>query len=78
MLIPFEVKQALIQRNEAREALRETERTLQVVLERHAGKRYEIEGVPFKVCGEPGKRYWRRMVSGADAKRLREIWRNTL
>ena len=76
-MIPHDVKRALIQRNEARAALKETETSLQIVLERHAGKTYRVEGVPFKVCGTPGKRYWRRMVSREQANELRAAWRNS-
>lgn len=73
-MIPYEIKRALIQRNEARAALKETETSLQIVLERHAGKTYRVEGVPFKVCGEKGKRYWRRLVSKEQATKLRATW----
>lgn len=74
-MIPPDIKQALMQRNEARAALKETEASLQIVLERHAGKVLKVEGVPFKVCGEPGKRYWRRMVSKEQAVEMRAAWR---
>jgi hypothetical protein len=76
-VIPHDIKRALIQRNEARAALKETEASLQIVLERHAGKTYSVEWVPFKVCGTPGRRYWRRMVSRERAIELRAAWKRS-
>lgn len=72
--IPPEVKAAMIARNEARDALRETERCLQTVLEPLAKLVFEIEGVPFKICGKPGRRYVWRMVGGKESTKLRLAW----
>lgn len=76
-MIPEQIKRALIQRNEARAALDQTERNLQCALSAHAGKIYTAEGVPFRVCGSPGALYWRRLCSAEEAATLRKAWRES-
>ncbi len=77
MSLPAEVLAAMVVRNEAREALAKTEAALQKKLKPYAGQTFELEGVPFKVCGSAGNLYLRRMVNKLEAAALRESWRKS-
>jgi len=77
MALPADVLAAMVVRNEIRDALAKAEANLQAALKPHAGETFELEGVPFKVCGGPPRGFYlRRFVSADEAAALRAKWRS--
>lgn len=58
--LPADVRAALERREEKRQSLASSERNLRRVLEPYAGRVFEVDGVPTRVSGSPGKLYLRK------------------
>lgn len=75
--IPDTVKSAIVQRRDCQARLHLAEANLRAALAPYAGQTFEVEGVPVKVCGNPGALYLRRITGPEETARLREEWRRS-